>query len=212
MNFLQAFDQGFLYFFSRDSLNLPWLITLARRVTRLGDPASLFVAALEGVLLLLLFRRHRAAGALALTSLLGWGLDVGFKDLVARPRPNEAWRRIDRPSGPGFPSGHALNSMSIYGGLALLLSREARRPWRRRGIIAVGIGLGLAIGLTRPYLGVHYPLDVLGGWFAGLACALLAYVLAGPLPEPIPPPPSELTTLPPPAASEKITERPAALP
>jgi hypothetical protein len=45
----------------------------------------------------------------------------------------------------------------------------------RRLVIGLGLGLALLIGVSRPYLGVHYPSDVVGGWTAGLACALLAY-------------------------------------
>jgi undecaprenyl-diphosphatase len=47
-------------------------------------------------------------------------------------------------------------------------------------VASAGVGLSLLIGLTRPYLGVHYPLDVLSGWTAGLACALVDSALGEP--------------------------------
>jgi undecaprenyl-diphosphatase len=65
--------------------------------------------------------------------------------------------------------------MMDYVLIALLVSRGWRRRAVRYLVLAIGLGLGLLIGISRPYLGVHYPADVVGGWTAGLAFALAAY-------------------------------------
>jgi undecaprenyl-diphosphatase len=64
--------------------------------------------------------------------------------------------------------------MAIYGAIALVVARSLRRPGARAAVLAAGFGLPFLVGLTRVYLGVHYPLDVLAGWTAGLIWALLA--------------------------------------
>ena len=84
------------------------------------------------------------------------------------------WRRVDLPPSPSFPSGHALESTAVYGGLALTLGRRLRRRCPRAVVFALGVALPLLIGFSRVYLSVHYLTDVLAGWAAGLALALLA--------------------------------------
>jgi undecaprenyl-diphosphatase len=177
MDLLEAYDLGTLYWFGK--WHRPWLDALAVAVTYQGNRLVLIGVVAAAVAGLLAAGRRRQAWALLACALLGWGLEWGTKLLVGRPRPHVVWRVIDLPRSPSFPSGHALGSMAVYGGLALVLSRSAR-GWRKALMIATGVGLSLLIGLTRIYLGVHYPTDVVAGWCAGLACALLAYVLARP--------------------------------
>src|SRR5262249_6964713 len=124
-----------------------------------------------------LLRRRRLAVVFALTALGGWGVSESTKFLVGRKRPTVVAHLVALPTNDSFPSGHALCSMAIYGCLGLLLARVVPRKlcWLPP---ALGILLALAIGLTRPYLGVHYPSDVLAGWIAGLGCALIGAALA----------------------------------
>jgi undecaprenyl-diphosphatase len=170
---LQAIDQGLLYRFG--SLHHPWLNETLRALTRLGDPEVLWVAALLLVVAFALAGQRRATLCLGAAALLCLGLIEGTKWFVNRPRPDVAWRLIELPSSASFPSGHALGTVAVYGTAALLMAR--RLPQRRLGVslVVLTVLTSLMVGASRSYLGVHYPLDVLGGWAAGLGCALLAF-------------------------------------
>lgn len=172
MEFVQAFDEGALFWCENHHTSLA--NTVMESVTRLGNGAFVIaVLALAGIVFLLADRR-RTAFILLFVSLLAAALSQGVKLAIQRERPDVAWRLIDRPHSWSFPSGHALHSMAVYGTLALLASRHLRRRLACVLVLIAGFTLALVIGLSRPYLGVHYPTDVFAGWTAGLACALLA--------------------------------------
>lgn len=143
----------------------PALETLALRLTFMGSGYMTFALALGGAIFLSLRRRSREA-ALLLLGLVGerFAMD-GLKLLYARARPPFDLHptAIDSFS---FPSGHTSNSMTAFVLFALLAVPE---KWRRPAL-ATAIPLAVSIGLTRPFLGVHWPSDVIGGWcLAGVA-------------------------------------------
>jgi undecaprenyl-diphosphatase len=94
-----------------------------------------------------------------------------LKDMTARPRPD--FGQIVSNS-MAYPSGHSANSMTVYLAVALLVIPA---PWRRASAIAAII-LSLMIGLSRVYLGVHWPSDVVGGWALGLLSVAVAVAVA----------------------------------
>ncbi|MCE9576380.1 MAG: phosphatase PAP2 family protein [Deltaproteobacteria bacterium] len=95
-----------------------------------------------------------------------------LKDLYSRARPTIVVA-IDPPGGLSFPSGHSMISAALYLTLGVLIARAL--PTRRLRVFAVATGafLTMLVGLSRIYLGVHYPTDVLAGWTAGAAWALV---------------------------------------
>jgi undecaprenyl-diphosphatase len=112
-------------------------------------------------------RRSPLLGAALVLVMLGaWALEFVTKDVVQRARPELF--RLAPAGGYSFPSGHALGSTCLYGALAYLLWPMATRDWQRLGLAALAVAMPLGIGLSRVYLGVHYPTDVLGGWVGGL--------------------------------------------
>jgi undecaprenyl-diphosphatase len=122
------------------------------------------------LVLIILDRRHLRAGARVVVALLlAYAVTDGLiKPLVARTRPFElptATRVIDRrPATYSFPSGHAAASVAA----ALTLTHV----WPRgRPVLWL---LALLVSFSRIYVGVHYPLDVIGGALVGLACAWAA--------------------------------------
>jgi undecaprenyl-diphosphatase len=102
-------------------------------------------------------------------------LNFLLKHLFMRARP-ELFRVVDA-AGYSFPSGHAMVSLCFYGMLAYLLSRHLRQYIWRLIIYGMATILVTAIGLSRIYLGVHYPTDVLAGYTAGMTWLVICISL-----------------------------------
>ena len=102
-------------------------------------------------------------------------LNLGAKQLFARDRPS-LWESIVPESSFSFPSGHAMGSMTLAMVL-VLLSWHTPHRWR---VAAPMAGFVLAVGLSRVYLGVHYPSDIMAGWAAACAWVAAAYLLVFP--------------------------------
>jgi undecaprenyl-diphosphatase len=149
----------------------PWVQEMARDITALGSFAVLGIM-LFAVVGYLLLAGKRAAAWLILTAVLG---GVAMNSLLklgyARPRPDFV-APAARVFTASFPSGHAAISAITYLTLAALLARTT--PSRRLGIyfVIIGVTLTLLVGISRVYLGVHYPTDVLAGWCIGSAWAM----------------------------------------
>lgn len=114
-------------------------------------------------------RRPQRAGAVALAGGAAWLVCKPLKRLVDRPRPDPATTEVRvrgmTQTGLGYPSGHA----AVAAAMGIVLARGASHR-RRSGIIL----LAGTVGASRVYIGAHYPLDVIGGWAAGLATGALA--------------------------------------
>lgn len=140
------------------------LLGAMRVATALGSDRVLdavFVVALAG---LLATRRRREALFLMLASPGSVLLGVILKPAVARVRPTGA--HLTRADGFSWPSGHAGNSLALYGALLIigLSIRPHARPWTRYGAVGITAVLIGIIGVSRIYLGVHYPTDVVASW------------------------------------------------
>ncbi len=150
----------------------PALTIAAVNLTQAGSVfATLGCAALAATWLLVRGQR-RAALFLAATVAAERLLVDGVKLIVARPRPSiDAYPLVTHSSS--FPSGHAANSMTAFLALALWL---APPRWRTAALTAAVLA-SLAVGATRPLLGVHWPSDVLAGWLIGALCVAAAWRL-----------------------------------
>lgn len=141
----------------------PWLTGAAKAASFIG--ADVLVAALIGCLLVFAFLRwRRAALWLTITMAGALVLNLSLKDAFHRQRPAPFF--VPLPHTYSFPSGHALFSFCFYGVLAGLLAGRIKSLMARICIWIVAAVLIAAIGLSRIYLGVHYPTDVLGGYLA----------------------------------------------
>jgi undecaprenyl-diphosphatase len=169
---MEPIDLGALFFF-RQQLARPWLDELMKVLTHAGDTVTLVTVAVLATVLFLLAKRPRLAMVIALSSILGFTVESTVKQIVERPRPEPANAAVERPTSFSFPSGHATNSMAIYGSIGVAAAGLVRR--QRRLILLVAFLLPLVIGFTRMYLGVHYLFDVVAGWTAGLACVCFAF-------------------------------------
>jgi len=113
-------------------------------------------------------RGWRRGALLVMITLIGAGLiDGGLKLFFGRPRPVPFFEDYPSPTSFSFPSGHTLFATAFFGGLAVLLWPRLRSPAVRVLVCLAAFALILLIGVSRIYLGVHYPSDVLGGFAAG---------------------------------------------
>jgi len=154
-----------------------WLAAVARGVTHLGNLVTLSLVVLAGFAWLFAAGRRGAAWLLLAAGVGGWGLERLLKILIARPRPPEVLHLV-AVGTHSFPSGHAMLSVVVYLTLAVLLAGFVRRRTARACLLTAAALMAILIGLSRVYLGVHYPTDVLGGWTAGLVWVLLCWLVA----------------------------------
>lgn len=154
-----------------------WLQEAARDVTALGSYTVLTILVV-GVLGHLLMRRQYHAALLVLVATLGGALLSNLlKDVYARPRPDLV-PHLTRVSTSSFPSGHAMLSAVVYLTLGALLARLSEGRWAKAYFVGAAVVLTLLVGASRVYLGVHYPTDVTAGWAAGVAWAVLCWLVA----------------------------------
>ena len=154
-----------------------WLTHAVNDITSLGGVTVLTLMTVLVTVYLLLDRRRPIAIFMLLSVLGGWLLSTVLKLGVARPRPDIVPHLIE-VHDLSFPSGHAMLSAVTYLTLGALLARAQTFRSTRVFVMAVGVLLTLIIGLSRIYLGVHYPTDVLGGWCAGATWALACWMVA----------------------------------
>jgi undecaprenyl-diphosphatase len=153
-----------------------WLVEVGRDVTAFGSPAV--VALLTAVVLgyLWLQRRYGALWFVVVAVTGGGLLGRLLKEVFARERPDPLpclW-----VSTPSFPSGHAVLAAVVYLSLGILLARLEPRLLLKVYFLGVMMVLAFLVGVSRIYLGVHYPTDVLAGWVVGLVWGLLCWLAA----------------------------------
>jgi undecaprenyl-diphosphatase len=148
------------------------LTATAQTLTLIGS-ARVWLIELAPALVALWLKQERRA-ALGLAAVMGGAtiLDNGLKLLFHRVRPEAFYGVL--PDTFSFPSGHALFGLCFYGAVAVILATRVRHAGRRFAICASALALVLCIGLSRIYLGVHYPSDVLAGYLIGGAWLSLA--------------------------------------
>lgn len=147
-----------------------WVLKAARDLTALGGGPVLTLVTVLGGGYLVARRQARSALLLILAASSGAWMNSALKHGFARVRPDVVPHLME-VSSASFPSAHAMNSAVIYLTLAALLAMA--EPHRRVGsyLLGAALCLTLLIGLTRIYLGIHWPSDVLAGWSIGTAWA-----------------------------------------
>ncbi|HSP81866.1 MAG TPA: phosphatase PAP2 family protein [Myxococcaceae bacterium] len=156
-----------------DALGPEWLSEAARDVTGLGSAAVLVLVVCAVAGFLALVRRWETLMLVVGSTVGGVLVNVLLKRVLDRPRPTVV-PQLTWVATESFPSGHAMLSATVYLTMAALLAQLTDRRWLKAYLLGVALTATLLVGLTRVYLGVHYPTDVLGGWLAGVAWALLS--------------------------------------
>jgi membrane-associated phospholipid phosphatase len=149
-------------------------------VTQLGSVAVVYALTTIEALALMVLRRWRDAVYLLVVMAAAAAVNNAVKFAVARARPEAFFG--DLPASYSFASGHALYSGCIYGVLGGLLAAEMSRGWQKGLILLLTLALIGVIGLSRVYLGVHYPTDVVAGFALAALILCLARTVIGPRP------------------------------
>lgn len=154
-----------------------WLQEVARDITALGGVFFLTLLTLIVAAFLWLRRMYGAMLLVLVASLGGLAVSQGLKELFDRPRPDLV-PHLAQVHTSSFPSGHSMMSAAVFLTLGALLARFVQERMLKAYFLVVATLLTFMVGLSRIYLGVHYPTDVLAGWSAGLAWALACWMVA----------------------------------
>jgi len=139
---------------------------IAMKTATLIGSNMVLLPVVAGVTLVALRRRNRTvASVLVIDTVVVIWVDSALKVMLSRARPT-LFDKIALPTDYSFPSGHSMSAIGIYGVVAAALI--ALYPRARTAVIASAVLLVAAIGLSRIYLGVHWPFDVVGGLLGGV--------------------------------------------
>ncbi|WP_439135214.1 phosphatase PAP2 family protein [Pseudomaricurvus sp.] len=161
-----------------DPIGPGWVEEMGRDITALGGNVVLTLLTVMVMGYLALCQRQRLALVVLVASLGSLGANTLLKQSFERDRPDLV------PHGSqvytaSFPSGHSMVSAATYLTLGALLARAEKRRRLKAYYLLVAIIITLLVGISRVYLGVHWPTDVLAGWTAGAGWALGCWLLTG---------------------------------
>ena len=159
-----------------DPIGPSWFEEMARDVTALGSVVALmiFTATMTGYLYFA--RQPWIALFVMLAVLSGTAVSTVMKSGFDRPRP-ELVPHETRIYTKSFPSGHSSMSSLVYLTLGAVMARAERRRKTKVFLLAVPVFLLLIVGISRVYLGVHWPTDVLAGWAFGVSWAAASWLV-----------------------------------
>lgn len=177
----QAFDESVIrQMRTPDDLARPvgpnWLAESMRDWTALGGYSVLLTITVLVSVFLFLEGQNSHARVILATVIAGFLLTLLLKAIVSRPRPDIVPHHsyVDSPS---FPSGHSMMAAIVYLTLGLMLSDLASHRRVKVFLVVAAIAISGTVGFSRIYMGVHYPTDVLAGWWAGTSWALAIWLV-----------------------------------
>jgi undecaprenyl-diphosphatase len=153
-----------------------WIEPALLDLTALGGATVLGLVVVIVVGFLLLQGRRRTALAVAITSMSGELINAVMKHAFNRPRPDVV-PHLRAVFTTSFPSGHAMESAIVYLTLGAMLMRVAEGRVPKLYFLAVAMLLTVIVGVSRVWLGVHYPTDVIGGWMIGFVWASICWLI-----------------------------------
>lgn len=136
--------------------------------TALAQPLVITSGVILAGAYLISIREKLAAKYLVATALVGALFSLLTKIILQRPRPFDA-NLIAPPHSYSLPSGHAIMAFCFYGFIAYLLFGKFKNRFSKVAVLVLFFLMALLIGLSRVYLGIHYPSDVLAGWYLGFS-------------------------------------------
>ena len=158
-----------------DPIGPGWFEEMMRDFTALGGTGVLLTVTLAVTGYLVIARKRHLALTVAVSVFTGMLLSQTLKWGFARPRPDLV-PALTQVYTHSFPSGHAMVSAVVYLTLGVLFARTPIRTAIKAYLLFIATLLTLIVGVSRVYLGVHWPTDVLAGWAGGAAWALLCWL------------------------------------
>lgn len=166
-----AFDSAIISYVQ--GLETPTLTDVMKIFTFIGSGNAIMVITIVVMIFLFVVLHHRIELVFfAIVVAVSGELNGMLKDLFHRARPD--FHRLIEIGGYSFPSGHAMEAMTVYGALAFLLWRHTSTHLGRTILIILSTIMIFMIGISRVYLGVHYPSDIIGGYFASIVWLTIA--------------------------------------
>lgn len=162
-NDILSFDSAIIAYIQ--GLETSSLTAIMKFFTFIGSTKAIVVISVITLLFLYIVLKHRSELVLFTIVIAGSPILNGIlKTFFHRARPD--LHRLIEIGGYSFPSGHAMNAMTVYGILSFLLWRHIPTRLGRTVLVIISSLFILMIGTSRIYLGVHYPSDIIGGYFA----------------------------------------------
>lgn len=159
-----------------DPIGPAWFEEAVRDITALGSFSVLGIIVVVVFAYLLLVGKPRTGWFMTFAVVSGTIISTVLKLLFDRPRP--ALTGVAEVFTASFPSGHATVSAVVFLTIGAMLAEASPERQLKRFFVGVATGLTVLVGVSRIYLGVHYPTDVLAGWSLGAAWALLCTTAA----------------------------------
>jgi len=167
-----AFDTNFLLWLHQFAS--PGVDNVMLTITRLGNPNVVVIIVVVSFAILWWRRYYQEAKIFALACLGAFILNTGLKLLFTKHRPT-LWTQLITETSFSFPSGHALGSLVLYGFLAYLLATHY--PRFSKFIYGMAVAMIASIGISRLYLGVHWPTDVIAGYGVGFLWLMMCIAM-----------------------------------
>jgi undecaprenyl-diphosphatase len=179
----ENFDSAVLLMFRADDdigdpIGPAYVEEMVRDITALGGVAIITLTTLAVLGFLLFVGKKRTAAIMLLATVGAMGVSSGLKELVDRQRPDLVTHGTQVYTA-SFPSAHSMQSAATYLTMGALLAQVQKRRRVKAFILSIALITTFLVGMSRIYLGVHWPTDVLGGWAAGAGWAILCWMLAG---------------------------------
>jgi len=154
-----------------------WMESVLLDLTALGGPTVITLVVLSVIGFLVLQTRYWTAFFIFVTAASGELVSYALKSVFVRTRPSVV-PHLREAFSSSFPSGHAMQSAIVYLTLGAILMRIADRRLTKIYCFGMALLVTFLVGVSRVYLGVHYPTDVIAGWIVGLFWASLCWLVA----------------------------------
>lgn len=155
-----------------------WLNPIMTTATLIGEPIVVLTIAAAVGITAWIRGAHRIAYA-EIAAMIGFGGNTILKYIFHRARPHTMYAEHMKIKSYSFPSGHAYGGLVMYGLLAYLAYKYLPHPWNVLSTVLLAL-LIILIGVSRVYLGAHFPSDVVAGWLLGAITLLLIIIYIKP--------------------------------